>query len=52
MDMFDIAEGYPSLKEGLARIRCPVMVIGVQTDILFPIWQQRQLADTLQKSGK
>ncbi|KAK7094947.1 uncharacterized protein [Littorina saxatilis] len=51
MDMFDISEGYESLEEGLARITCPVMVIGVQTDILFPIWQQRELSAALQKSG-
>lgn len=51
MDMFDIAEGYPTLEEGLQRITCPVMVIGVQTDILFPIWQQRELSEKLQKSG-
>lgn len=51
MDLFDIAEGYPSLEEGLARVQCPVMVVGVQTDILFPIWQQRELAESLQKAG-
>ena len=52
MDMFDISEGYSSFEEGVARIQCPVMVIGVQTDVLFPIWQQRELAAALQKSGQ
>ncbi|GFN92855.1 homoserine o-acetyltransferase [Plakobranchus ocellatus] len=51
MDMYDMAEGYNSLEEGLSRIKCPVMVVGVQTDVLFPIWQQRQLAKALQDSG-
>ncbi|XP_061169662.1 uncharacterized protein LOC133179004 isoform X1 [Saccostrea echinata] len=51
MDLFDMGEGYGSLKEGLSRVKCPVMVIGVQTDILFPIWQQRTLAQLLQESG-
>lgn len=51
MDLFDMGEGYSSLQEGLSRVKCPVMVIGVQTDILFPIWQQRTLAELLQKSG-
>uniref|UniRef100_A0A2C9M3K5 AB hydrolase-1 domain-containing protein n=1 Tax=Biomphalaria glabrata TaxID=6526 RepID=A0A2C9M3K5_BIOGL len=50
MDMFDIAEGYNSLEEGLSRVKCPVMVIGVQTDVLFPIWQQRELASLLQRA--
>nr|KAG5712478.1 hypothetical protein BaRGS_011452 [Batillaria attramentaria] len=51
MDMFDVAEGFPSLEEGLERVKCPIMVVGVQTDVLFPIWQQRELAEGLQKSG-
>ncbi|BFZ20621.1 hypothetical protein BsWGS_23660 [Bradybaena similaris] len=51
MDMFDIAEGYGSLEEGLSRVRCPTMIIGVQTDMLFPVWQQRELASVLQKAG-
>lgn len=46
-----MGEGYSSLQDGLSQVKCPVMVIGVQTDILFPIWQQRTLADLLQKSG-
>jgi len=52
MDLFDISEGFRSLGEGLSRVQCPAMVIGVQTDILFPIWQQRQLAKVLQETGK
>ncbi|XP_045191753.1 uncharacterized protein LOC123548512 isoform X1 [Mercenaria mercenaria] len=51
MDIFDMSEGYGSLEEGLARVKCPVMVIGVQTDILFPISQQRELASVLQSAG-
>ncbi|XP_014675202.1 PREDICTED: probable serine-O-acetyltransferase cys2, partial [Priapulus caudatus] len=51
MDLFDVSEDYGSLTEGLGRITCPVLVLGVQTDILFPIWQQRQLAKALQDAG-
>ncbi|XP_052222230.1 uncharacterized protein LOC127838479 [Dreissena polymorpha] len=51
MDIFDIAEGYNSLEEALERVVCPSMVIGVKTDILFPIIQQRELATSLTKSG-
>ena len=51
MDIFDMSEGYHNIYEGLARVKCPVMVIGVKTDILFPISQQRELADLLQKTG-
>ncbi|XP_052092585.1 uncharacterized protein LOC127729026 [Mytilus californianus] len=51
MDLFNIGESYESLHAGLSRVNCPVMVIGVQTDILFPIPQQRELATALQESG-
>ena len=52
MDLFDMQEGFNSLTEGLSRVVCPCMVIGVQTDILFPVWQQRDLAEGLQNAGK
>uniref|UniRef100_A0A0B7A6S9 AB hydrolase-1 domain-containing protein n=1 Tax=Arion vulgaris TaxID=1028688 RepID=A0A0B7A6S9_9EUPU len=51
MDMFDIGEGYDSLEDGLSRVKCPAMVIGVQTDMLFPIWQQREISKLLQEAG-
>ncbi|XP_050399067.2 uncharacterized protein LOC126816499 isoform X1 [Patella vulgata] len=51
MDLFDIGEEFGSTKEALKRIVCPAMILGVQTDILFPIWQQRHLARLLQESG-
>ncbi|XP_014767701.1 uncharacterized protein LOC106867363 [Octopus bimaculoides] len=51
MDLFDIQDGFDTLTEGLARVACPCMVIGVKTDILFPVWQQRNLAESLQEAG-
>lgn len=51
MDLFDLGETFGSLHAALARVTCPMMVIGVQTDILFPVWQQRELAQVLQESG-
>ena len=50
MDLFDLTdpvEGEP----GIARVRCPALVIGVSSDLLFPAWQQRELAEALRKSG-
>ena len=52
MDLYDIGEHYGSMDAALNRVSCPVMVIGVQSDILFPVRQQRQLAETLQHAGK
>jgi homoserine O-acetyltransferase/O-succinyltransferase len=52
-DWFDIAEyGHGSVLEGLKRIRVErAMVIGVSTDILFPLQQQEQIAEGLHAAG-
>ncbi|PXV60856.1 homoserine O-acetyltransferase [Dyella jiangningensis] len=52
-DWFDISEyGNGSVMEGLKRIRIEkAMVIGVSTDILFPLEQQEQIADGLRAAG-
>jgi len=52
-DWFDIAEyGNGSVLEGLKRIRIErALVIGVSTDILFPLEQQEQIAEGLQAAG-
>ena len=51
MDMFDVADGYKSKAQALSRVHSPTMIIGVKSDILFPVWQQRQLAEQLKLSG-
>lgn len=52
-DWFDMAEyGRGSVHEGLKRIQVKrAMVIGVSTDILFPLQQQEQIAEGLQAAG-
>lgn len=53
MDWFDCAEyGEGDVLRGLARIRLQqALVIGVETDILFPIEQQAQIAEGLRRGG-
>ena len=51
MDLFNLVEGFEDSNTALAKIRCPVLILGSKTDILFPIWQQKQLADGLIGSG-
>lgn len=52
MDWFDVADGYPDLRSALAGIRLKsACVIGVQTDILFPVYQQKEIADALRSNG-
>jgi homoserine O-acetyltransferase len=52
-DWFDMAEyGNGSVHEGLKRIHVErAMVIGVSTDILFPLQQQEQIAEGLEAAG-
>lgn len=47
MDMFDLSEGYESATAALSTITCPTLVIGVQSDLLFPIDQQQELTREL-----
>ena len=51
MDLFDISEGYSTLKEAMSKIKCPVLVMGAQTDLLFPVKQQRELTKMLKEAG-
>jgi len=52
MDEFDFAEHGASHEEAFARMRAlPALVIGVETDILFPIHQQREIASGLTAVG-
>ena len=52
-DWFDIAEyGNGNVHAGLLRIRIErALVIGVSTDILFPLQQQEQIAEGLRAAG-
>jgi hypothetical protein len=43
--------GIPCLKTGLATVQQPALVIGVQHDVLFPVWQQKQISDVLKQVG-
>jgi len=50
MDLFDITDHGGSLHGGLARLRLDrVLIIGVETDFLFPVEQQQELATGLKE---
>ncbi len=50
MDLFDATDHGGTLSAAMARIRCErAMIIGVETDLLFPLAQQQELADTLRE---
>ncbi len=53
MDLFDLAEHGGSLEEAAARMDIRrALIIGVETDFLFPIEQQQALARALEEAGK
>ena len=50
-DLFDLADYGGSLEKGFERLQLErVLVLGVRTDILFPIQQQRELAEGFAKT--
>jgi homoserine O-acetyltransferase len=52
MDLFDVADHGGSVNAGLAKIQTKsTLVIGVETDILFPVHQQQEIADGIRKTG-
>ena len=52
-DLFDVAEHGSSVQAGLSKIRVKrALIIGVTTDFLFPIHQQRELAEGLASPGR
>eukprot|EP00123_Amoebidium_parasiticum_P015442 comp22974_c0_seq1/m.36531 comp22974_c0_seq1/g.36531 ORF comp22974_c0_seq1/g.36531 comp22974_c0_seq1/m.36531 type:complete len:446 (-) comp22974_c0_seq1:960-2297(-) len=51
MDMFDLGRGFDSLEDGLARIKAPTLILGVQSDILIPCWQQKEIAMKMKMGG-
>jgi homoserine O-acetyltransferase len=51
MDLHDIARGRGSVERAMARIRVPNLTIGVNSDILYPPYQQRQMSRLLSRTG-
>ncbi|CAF0807005.1 unnamed protein product, partial [Didymodactylos carnosus] len=52
MDLFNLSDNYDNnIQLALKQIKCPILILGARTDILFPIWQQKQLAEGLIEAG-
>ena len=47
MDTHDVSRGRGTYAEALARITQPALVIGITTDVLYPLQEQRELATGL-----
>jgi len=58
MDLFDMTDAPAAQADGdageptrLTQVACPALVVGVTSDLLFPVWQQRELANLLERSA-
>ena len=47
MNLFDLGHGRPSTDEALRSIEQPLVVVGIDSDRLFPLRLQQHLADTV-----
>jgi homoserine O-acetyltransferase len=53
MDLFDVAEHGGSVAAGLGRIQArQTLVVGVESDFLFPLDQQEEIAALLEAAGR
>jgi homoserine O-acetyltransferase len=50
MDLHDIGRGRGGIDAALARITVPTLVLGVDSDMLYPTYQQRQIVDGLESA--
>jgi homoserine O-acetyltransferase/O-succinyltransferase len=51
MDLHDVARGRSGLDAALARIRVPTLAMGIWSDVLYPSYQQREIAARLEAQG-
>jgi homoserine O-acetyltransferase len=51
MDLHDVGRGRNGLEEAMARICVPTMVLGITSDLLYPLYQQRQIHQLLARQG-
>ncbi|NLC46025.1 MAG: homoserine O-acetyltransferase [Firmicutes bacterium] len=51
MDYHDISKPYGSFEKAVARIKCPVLVVGLSSDQLYLPQEQIQLAELCRRAG-
>ena len=52
MDLSDPCDRYGSLDEAFARVKAKTLVVSYENDILFPVWQSKEIVQSLMKSHK
>jgi homoserine O-acetyltransferase len=51
MDLHDVGTGRGGVESAVARVRVPTLVLGITSDMLYPIYQQRQIHQLLARHG-
>lgn len=51
MDLHDIGRGRGGVDDAIRRVQAPVLAIGVSSDILYPAYQSRQIAERASAAG-
>lgn len=51
MDLHDLGRGRGGCSSALGRLRCPLLTIGVSSDILYPPYQSREIAEHATAAG-
>jgi homoserine O-acetyltransferase len=51
MDLHDVARGRGGAAAAARRIRAPLLSVGINSDILYPAYQQRELCDVVNSTG-
>jgi len=49
MDLHDVGRGRGSLERAMERIVAPTLAVGIWSDMLYPAYQQQQIADILKR---
>jgi homoserine O-acetyltransferase len=49
MDWHDLGQGRGALEEVLASVEIPALCIGITSDVLYPVHEQRALAESLRR---
>lgn len=52
MDLSDPADKYGSLDAAFSRVKAKTLVVSYENDILFPVWQSKEIAAALLKNKK
>jgi homoserine O-acetyltransferase len=51
MDLHDVGRGRGGLEAAISRVRASTLILGITSDLLYPLYQQRQIHQLLARQG-